>query len=244
MVSSYFGQLLAHCFPASHRHRPDFFSLCRLLAYHTETAGGMQSCVLEQNHISLVVRQFERFIAAAELLPGSSCAEADFDLQCLAAVFRGIVSPGGAPASEVQGLRQSSSSTVFDLNIQKLCGFRKSAIKLLWGIKQLPTVSFVEILQFDLHGNLSRVASLPASASFTDSRTSFNNHSTALCVACQTLQYLVRREQSANLGVAEFQQTAGLQLKARHRVTFSTVSLTSWYPSHTMDSSYKVLAVA
>ena len=37
----------------------------------------------------------------------------------------------------------------------------------------------------------------------------------------------MRREQSANLGVAEFQQTAGLQLKARHRVTFSTVSLTS-----------------
>ena len=188
----------------------------------------MQSCILDLDKISLIVQPCEDFIAAADFLPGSSCAEASFDLQCLAAVLKDLVLQEGGQekAVGVQQLSQSSTSTFFHLDIQKLCSFRNSAIKGLWGVKQLPTVGYVELLQLDLQGRLSQVASLPAAACYKDSRTSFDKIGAALCVACQNLQILVRREQSANPGVAEPQQKTGSGLTAKHKVTFSTVSLT------------------
>ena len=191
LITSFAGDLVAQHGAALWANPLDVTGVCRLLAYHTAAMGGQHICVLDLNNMSLVVRTFEGFIAAAIIPPDSQAAEAQFDVHLLAVLFQlGTLQSDSLhfrSANEELQHSGSISSTAVQVDLQRFISYRESAMKGLSMILQIPGMCCAELVAVDVHDKCFRVHSFPTDYFVNSDFHAYNTLQLAIHAACKGL---------------------------------------------------------
>ena len=232
LITTCAGDLIAQFGAASCANPLDVAGLCRLLAYHTEALGGKHTCVLDLNNLSLVVRTFEGFIAAAIIPPNSQTAKEQFDVHLLAVLFQlgTLQSDSVQLGSANERLQHSGSNsfTALQVDLQRLISYQECVMKGLSVVLQIPGVCWAELVAIDVHDKCFCVHSSPANDYYVSSHMrAYNTLQHAIHVACKSLHNVALPDflRSPTSAATDCQQKSTLHLTAEVKTTFAAICL-------------------
>lgn len=234
LITSCAGNLIAEFGDASGAKSLDLTNLCPLLAYHTEAMGSKQTCVLDLNNLSLIVRPFEGCIAAAIVPPDSQAAQAQFDMHLLAVLFQlgnlqsGSVQPGCA--NENLQHPGSNSTTALYTCLQRVISYQEYAMRGLSVTLQFPGVYCAELVAIDVHDKCFPVHSFPIDESFVRSHScAFNVLQPAIHAACKSLHNVALPDssRSPNSAASHCKRKNIQHVVTEPKTTFAAICLES-----------------
>ncbi len=235
LVTTSAGQQVAHV--ASDQclfQQLDLPNLCRWLAYCAEAIESEQGSVLQTKKLTIVMRLCNGLITAAVVPPSYILAETLFELQVLAVRIYMIGLRTAINATSRQLTKASFASQyehqpyvrIQHLNLQQLRKDHETILGELRLVAEVHGILSVQLMQFDLLGDLSEVARLSAGNSCPTQLCLPQPHQleTAVKVACQILQSQLQKRRNRTENKAGAQPGTGCT-DAKQKVTCAGIHL-------------------